>query len=71
MHGQVTVSKLGTADRIDTMYRRDPFITLKTIKTILRIAYLLCTLINPAESEMGRVSKRVLMLWNNSAAVIE
>ena len=80
---QITASKLGIADRIDTMAKREAFITLKDHKDNFDNS-LSCSLINPAKSEMGRVSKRILdningklkgklevMLWKNSAAVIE
>ena len=80
---RVIASKLGIADRMDAMTRRETFITLKDHKENFESG-LPCRLINPAKSEMGRVSKRVLdsinsklkgrlnvTLWNNSAAVID
>ena len=80
---RVIASKLGIADRMDAMTRREAFITLKDHKENFENG-LPCRLINPAKSEMGRVSKRVLdsinsklkgrlnvTLWNNSAAVID
>ena len=76
-------SRLGIADRMDTMARRESFITLKDHKDNFE-NNLPCRLINPSKSEMGRISKRILdgingrlneklnaTLWKNSAAVIE
>ena len=76
-------SELNIADRMDAMARRESFITLKDHKDNFENA-LPCRLINPAKSEMGKISKRILddinnklkrklnvTLWKNSAAVIE
>ena len=75
-------SRLDVADRIDIMARRESFITLKDHKENF-VNSLPCRLINPAKSEMGRISKHILdgmngklksrldvTLWRNSAAVI-
>ena len=80
---QAIASGLGIADRIDAMARRESFITLKDHKANFE-NNLPCRLINPAKSEMGRISKQILddvngklnrklnvTLWKNSAAVIE
>ena len=76
-------SGLNISDRMDAMAKRESFITLKDHKDNFENT-LPCRLINPAKSEMGRVSKRILddincklnrklnvTLWKNSAAVIE
>ena len=79
---QVIANKLDIAGRMDVMARRKSFITLKDHKEHFENS-LPCRLINPAKSEMGRVSKQILdgingrlkrrldvTLWKNSAAVI-
>ena len=80
---RVIAKGLGIADRIDAMAKRESFLTLKDHKDNFE-NNLPCRLINPAKSEMGRVSKQILddinvrlnrklkvTLWKNSAAVIE
>ena len=70
------------AERMDTMAKNEAYITLKDHKDNF-LHSLPCRLINPAKSEMGRVSKRILdsineklkekidvTMWKNSAAVI-
>ena len=79
---QVITNKLYIADRMDVMARSKSFITLKDHKENFENS-LPCRLINPAKSEMGRISKQILddinsklkreldlTLWKNSAAVI-
>ena len=56
---QVIASKLGITDRMDTMAKREAFITLKDPKDNCENS-LPCRLINPAKSEMGLGSKRIL-----------
>ena len=76
-------SRLDIADRIDAMAKRESFITLKDHKDNFE-NNVPCRLINPAKSEMGRISKQTLnginnklneklnhTLWKNSAAMIE
>ena len=76
-------SGLDVADRMDIMAKRESFITLKDHKDNFENS-LPCRLINPAKSEMGKISKRILdgingklqsklntTLWKNTAAVIE
>ena len=78
----VIASKLDTANRMDATSRKEAFVTLKDDKNNFKNS-LPCGLINPAKSEMRRVSKRVLdningrlkgklnpMPWKKSAAVI-
>ena len=74
---------LDIADRVEVMAQADAFVTLKNHKD--RFANdLPCRLINPAKSDLGRVSKAMLerlvsavrvgtgvKLWKNTAAVIE
>ena len=80
---QVITRKFSLADRLDTMAKAEAFITLKDHKDNFQ-NNLSCRLINPAKSEMGRVSKCILdrincelkqqldvVLWKNSAAVID
>ena len=79
---QTIANTLEIAGRMDVMARRKSFITLKDHKENFENS-LPCRLINPAKSEMGRVSKQILdgingklksrldvTLWKNSAAVI-
>ena len=80
---QVIAKELDIADRMETMAKREAYITLKDHKDNFENS-LPCRLINPAKSEMGMVSKHMLdningrlkkkldvTIWNNSAAVIE
>ena len=75
--------ELDIDDRMDMLARKQAFITLKDHKDDFRKS-LPCRLINPAKSEMGRVSKQILdnintslrsstavNKWRNSAAVID
>ena len=74
---------LGIEDRIDVFAKREAFLTLKDHKENFA-NNLPCRLINPAKSEMGAVSKRILdkatmalkkklevRQWKNSMEVIE
>ena len=74
---------LGIAGRVETMARKRAFITFKDHKENFEYK-LPCRLINPAKSEMGRISKRILesinermvakldvQLWKNTNAVID
>lgn len=83
LEAQAISRNLGLADRMDTMAKAGAFISLKDHKDNFENS-LPCRLINPAKSEMGLVSKRVLdninsrlkaqldvVLWKNSAAVID
>ena len=76
-------SGLDIADRMDIMAKRESFITLKDHKDNFENS-LPCRLINPAKSEMGKISKQILdginsklrseldiTLWKNTAAVIK
>ena len=56
---QVIATDLKIADRVDVLARRESFITLKDHKDNFRIK-VPCRLINPAEGELGLVSKHVL-----------
>ena len=56
---QIIASELDSADRMDVMAKREAFITLKDHKDNFEDS-LPCRLINPAKSEMGLVSKRIL-----------
>ena len=56
---RVIASRLDIADRIDAMAKRESFITLKDHKDNFE-NNLPCRLINPAKSEMGRISKQIL-----------
>ena len=80
---QVIASELGIADRVDVMAKKEVFITLKDHKENFE-NNLPCRLINPAKSEIGLVSKRILdsingrlkekldvTLWKNSTTGIE
>ena len=75
--------RLGLANRMDSMAKREAFISLKDHKENFRSS-LPCRLINPAKSEMGLVGKCILdninnrlkeklnvVLWENLAAVIK
>ena len=53
---RVIASELGIADRIDAMAKRESFITLKDHKDNFE-NNLPCRLINPAKSQIGRISK--------------
>ena len=82
---QMVATKLGRnlAGRMDTMAEREAYVTLKDHKE--RFAdNLPCRLINPAKSEIGLISKRIIdninasirakagvTIWRSSAAVIE
>ena len=83
VEAQAIASRLGLASRMDTMAKREAFITLKDHKENFRSS-LPCRLINPAKSEMGLVGKHILdsiidrlkeklnvVLWKNSVAVIK
>ena len=72
---------LEVADRMNCMAKKEAFITLKDHKENFA-SNLPCRLINPAKSEMGKISKRILddiltnvkqktsvNLWKNTAAV--
>ena len=52
-------SRLDIADRMDAMAKKESFITLKDHKDNFE-NNLPCRLINPAKSEMGRISKQIL-----------
>ena len=75
--------RLDLADRMESLARSEAFITLKDHKDNFENT-LPCRLINPAKSEMGIVSKRILEsiverlrsvtkvnLWQNTTAVID
>lgn len=75
-------AKLQIADRMETMARKEAFLTLKDHKEHFE-AKLPCRLINPAKSEMGIVSKQILdainqelrrklclTVWRNSTEVV-
>lgn len=75
--------ELELSDRIETMAKRDAFITLKDHKPNFNNAPT-CRLINPTKSEIGRVSKEILQsigksvatftnvnLWRNTQSVLE
>ena len=75
--------KLNISDRITTMAKKDAFITLKDHKTNFENNPK-CRLINPAKSELGKVSKTFLdeintkvhpltnaNQWKNTRLVIE
>ena len=83
MEAQAIASRLGLVSRMDTMAKREAFITLKDHKENFRSS-LPCRLINPAKCEMGLVGKHILdsiidrlkeklnvVLWKNSVAVIK
>ena len=57
-------SNLSIADRVDTMAKRNAFITLKDHKDNFD-SNPKCRLINPAKSELGKVSKVILDEINN------
>ena len=76
-------SNLAIGDRLDTMAKKPAFITLKDHKDNFE-SNPKCRLINPAKSELGKVSKAILDIinddikssinvnqWKNSQAVIE
>ena len=80
---QTISHRLGLAKRMGEMAKKEAFITLKDHKGNF-LNTLPCRLINPAKNEMGFVSKHILgdingrlkkkldvVLWKNSAAVIE
>ena len=80
---QVIAHKLRIADRLETMAKKEAYVTLKDHKDNFENA-LPCRLINPAKNEMGIVSKHILdginkklrekldvTLWKNSTEVIE
>ena len=56
---EVFASEHGIADRMNVMLERAAYITLKDHKENFKNS-LSCRLINPAKSEMGLVSKRIL-----------
>ena len=56
---QKIATSLGVADRMDTLARKDAFLTLKDHKDNFA-NNLPCRLINPAKSEIGLISKRIL-----------
>ena len=75
--------ELEISDRVDTMARRDCFITLKDHKPNFDNAPT-CRLISPTKSEIGRISKQILQrivketstaakinLWRNTRAVLD
>ena len=51
--------RLELANRIETMVRRDAFITLKDHKPNFNNSPT-CRLMNPAKSEIGKVAKQIL-----------
>ena len=55
----IIANKLDIANRMDVMARRKSFITSKDHKENFENS-LPCRLINPAKSEMGRISKQIL-----------
>ena len=70
-------------DRMDTLAKAQAFVTLKDHKDNF-VSKLPCRLINPAKSELGKVSKKILEnitgalregicpnLWKNTSAVVE
>ena len=76
-------TNLDIADRVEKLARRDAFITLKDHKDNFP-NNIKCRLINPAKSEIGRISKKLLegindsvrttldvCQWRNTNAVIE
>ena len=76
-------SNLSIADRVDTMAKRNAFITLKDHKDNFD-SNPKCRLINPAKSDLGKVSKVILdeinskirpilnvNQWKNSLSVID
>ena len=75
--------ELEIADRVDQFIQASPFITVKDHKENFP-AKVQCRLINPAKSNVGRISKQILEtavkkvksvrgsnLWNNSTQVID
>ena len=75
--------ELDLSDRIETMTKRDAFITLKDHKPNFNNAPT-CRLINPTKSEIGRISKEILQkivksvaistnvnLWRSTQSVLE
>ena len=80
---KVLAKHLKLDDRMESLARSEAFLTLKDHKENFE-NHLPCRLINPATSEMGRVSKKLLEdvvemlrkrtgvnLWRNTGAVIE
>ena len=56
---QIIANRLKVADRIDSLARKEAFITLKDHKEDF-LDKLPCRLINPAKSEIGKISKQIL-----------
>ena len=82
LEAQSIADRLDLGDRVETLARKEAYVTLKDHKPNFEHA-LPCRLINPAKSELGVVSKRILdgivgklractgiNLWKNTAAVI-
>ena len=58
-------NNLGIGNRIDIMAKREAFVTLKDHKENFD-SHPKCRLINPAKSELGKVSKVILDAINNN-----
>ena len=80
---QKIATKLNVADRLEILARKEAFLTLKDHKPNFANS-LPCRLINPAKTELGLISKRILdkvntslkkhldvQLWKDSSAVVE
>ena len=80
---QRIAKELNVADRLETLARKEAFITLKDHKPNFA-NNLPCRLINPAKTELGLISKRILdkintslnrqldvQLWKDSSTVVE
>ena len=62
---QAIAQQLQVADRINTIARRDAYVTLKDHKPNFA-NHQTCRLINPAKSEIGKISKKILERINNN-----
>ena len=80
---QIIANKLCIADRLDTIAKKEAYVTLKDYKENFQNS-LPCCLSNPTKNEIGIVSKHILdninqklreeidvTLWKNSAEVIQ
>lgn len=69
LEGSAIADKLGIADRMEVFAAREPFITLKDHKPNFD-SKPTCRLINPAKSEMGIVSQKILQKINQEIRTV-
>ena len=68
LHPKTITSKIGVSDRMETMPKKQAFITLKEHKNNF-VNNPTCRLINPTKSNMGIISKQILEDINNKVRV--